>query len=246
MLKSKQYAKHELEKAILQAENVLEKQVKRIIGDGGKEFVNNFMEVFCEERGIQLTVTTLYTPKNNGTVEIINRMLLDKLRTLMLESGAKKELCEELTNTTNFLQVRVSENKQRPFEKLFNRKPNISRIKIFGCRAFLTNNSYKKKLDVRAHKGMLVGYERDFGIYQILLEDTGKIICSQDVRFNKDEIPFKNKKDNKSKINQENIIEEIEPIRQEEIELAQTDTHVQEENREPLWIRLRTPRPQEP
>ncbi|MBW0460452.1 hypothetical protein O181_000167 [Austropuccinia psidii MF-1] len=239
---NKQDAKHELEKVILQAENILEKQVKRIICDGGKEFV----KVFCEERGIQLTITTPYTPQHNGIVERINRMLMDKVRTLMIESGVKKELWAELTNTANFLLVRVSENEQSPFEKLFNRKPDLSRIKRFGCRAFVTNNNYKRKLDERAHKGILIGYEPDFGIYQILLEDTGKIIWSRDVRFNEDEIPFKNKKDNKNNINQENTIEEeIEPIRQEEIELGQPDINVQEENREPLWIRLRIPRPQE-
>ncbi|MBW0540241.1 hypothetical protein O181_079956 [Austropuccinia psidii MF-1] len=36
MLKSKQDAKHELEKVFLQAANIPEKQVKRIICDGGK------------------------------------------------------------------------------------------------------------------------------------------------------------------------------------------------------------------
>ncbi|MBW0540240.1 hypothetical protein O181_079955 [Austropuccinia psidii MF-1] len=172
---------------------------------------------------------------------------MDKVRTLMIESVVKKALWEEFTNTANFLEVRVSANKQSPFEKLFNRKPNLRRIKRFGCRAFVINNKYKRKLDERAHKGILVGYEPDFRIYQILLEDTGKIIRSQDVRFNKEDIPFKNKKDNENNINQENTIEEeIEPIRQEEIELGQPGINVQEENRGPLWIRLRTPRPQEP
>ncbi|MBW0534003.1 hypothetical protein O181_073718 [Austropuccinia psidii MF-1] len=66
-------------------------------------------------------------------------------------------------------------------------------------------------------------------------------------KFNKDDIPFKNKKDNKNNINQENTIEEeIEPIRREEIELGQPNNNVQQENREPLQIRLRIPRPQGP
>ncbi|MBW0571765.1 hypothetical protein O181_111480, partial [Austropuccinia psidii MF-1] len=211
MLKNKGDAKHELEKIISQAETALETQVKNIICDGGKEFVNNFIKDFCDSRGIQLTVTTPYTPQHNGIAERTNRTLMDKVRTLMIESGVQKELWAELTNTTNFLRVRVSDSGKSPFEKLFNRKPNLSRIRRFGCRAFVTNNNYKRKLDKRAYKGILVGYEPSFGAYRILLEDTGKIICSRDVRFNEDELPLQMHK-NQELTEQENTVEEeIEP-----------------------------------
>ncbi|MBW0467784.1 hypothetical protein O181_007499, partial [Austropuccinia psidii MF-1] len=103
ILKSKEDAKHKLAKIITQAEMALEKQVKQIICDGGKEFVNNLMKDFCDTRGIKLTITTPYTPQHNGIVKRINRMFMDKARTLMIDSGVPKELWAELINTANFL-----------------------------------------------------------------------------------------------------------------------------------------------
>ncbi|MBW0516497.1 hypothetical protein O181_056212 [Austropuccinia psidii MF-1] len=239
MLKNKRDAKHELEKIISQAETALETQVKNIICDGGKEFVNSFMKDFCDSRGRQITFTTPYTPQHNGIAEWTNRTLMDKVRTLIIESGVPKELWEELTNTANFLRVRVSDSGKSPFEKLFNRKPNLSRIRKFGCPAFVTNNNYKRKLDKRAYKGILIGYEPTFGAYQILLEDTGKIICSHDVRFNEDELPLQMHK-NQELTEQENTVEEeIEPISEEQ------EAPVLQESQEPICIRLRIPRNEE-
>ncbi|MBW0526229.1 hypothetical protein O181_065944 [Austropuccinia psidii MF-1] len=234
MLKSKSEGKDELKKIIKQSENSIEKQVKKIVCDGGKEFVNKFVKEFREERGIQLTITTPYTPQHNGVVERINRTLMDKVRTLMFESGMEKELWAESLNTEKFLRVRISDGDKSPFEKLFNKKPNLRRIRRFGCRAYVTNNSYKRKLDERALKGVLVGYEPDFGVYHILLEDTGKIIRSRDVRFNEDELPLKTKRKISPEEDQE-ITENIEPVLRSN----------EEELREPIRIRIRIPRIQE-
>ncbi|MBW0567329.1 hypothetical protein O181_107044 [Austropuccinia psidii MF-1] len=216
MLKNKGDAKHELEKIISQAETALETQVKNIICDGGKEFVNSFIKDFCDSRGIQITVTTPYTPQHNGIAERTNRTLMDKFRTLIIESGIPKELWEELTNTAKFLRVRVSDCGKSPFEKLFYRKQNLSRMRRFGCCTFVTNNNYKHKLDKRAYKAILIGYEPSFGAYQILLEDTGKIICSHDVRFNEDELPLKMHKNQELKEQENTVEEEIEPISEEQ------------------------------
>ncbi|MBW0488365.1 hypothetical protein O181_028080 [Austropuccinia psidii MF-1] len=133
ILKDKGDAKHELDKIISQAETASEAQVKSIICNGGKEFVNNFIRYFCDSRGIQLTVTTPYTRQINEIAKRTNRNLIDKVRTLIIESGVPKELWAEQTNTANLLRVRVSDSGKSPFEKLFNKKPNISRIRRFGC-----------------------------------------------------------------------------------------------------------------
>ncbi|MBW0540642.1 hypothetical protein O181_080357 [Austropuccinia psidii MF-1] len=110
ILKSKEDAKHQLSKVIKQAETALEKQVKRIICNGGKDFVNSLMKDFCDTRGIRLTVTTLYTPQHNVIAERINRTLMEKARTLMIDSGVPKEHWAKLINTANFLRVRVAED----------------------------------------------------------------------------------------------------------------------------------------
>ncbi|MBW0546258.1 hypothetical protein O181_085973 [Austropuccinia psidii MF-1] len=152
----------------------------------------------------------------------------------MFESGMEEELWAGSLNTANFLRLRISDSDKSPFEKLFNKKPNLSRIQRFGCRAYVKNNSYKRKLDERALKGVLVGYEPDYGVYPILLEDTGKIICSRDVRFNEDELPLKTQRKISLEEDQE-ITENIEPVLRSN----------EEEFREPIRIRIRISRIQE-
>ncbi|MBW0463584.1 hypothetical protein O181_003299 [Austropuccinia psidii MF-1] len=191
MLKEKSEAKEEVLKIIRQLENRFEKNVKKIICDGGKEFVNKILKEFCENRVINLIVTTPYTPQHNGIVERTNRTLMDKARTLRADSGLPKELWAELINTANFLRVRTTEKGKSSYEKLFNVKPNLNRIKRFGCRVYVTQNSYKRKLDERSEKGVLVGYEQDFGVYRVLLDNSSKITRTRDVSFVQTEMPYK-------------------------------------------------------
>ncbi|MBW0492064.1 hypothetical protein O181_031779 [Austropuccinia psidii MF-1] len=72
MLKEKSEAKEELLRIIRKLENIFEKNVKRIICDGGKEFVNKILKEFCDNRGINLIITTPYTPQHNDIVERTN------------------------------------------------------------------------------------------------------------------------------------------------------------------------------
>ncbi|MBW0545089.1 hypothetical protein O181_084804, partial [Austropuccinia psidii MF-1] len=151
-LKSKDKAKEKMVEIINKAENRLGKSVKRILTDGGKEFVNKFISDFCVNRGIENITTTPYTPQHNGIVENLNRTLLDKARAMRIETGVPKELWAEIINTANYLRVRTSEGGISPWEKIFNMRPNLKRIKQFGCQAWVATNSYKKKFDNRAEK----------------------------------------------------------------------------------------------
>ncbi|MBW0522042.1 hypothetical protein O181_061757, partial [Austropuccinia psidii MF-1] len=248
MLKDKSKAKEEVTKLIQQIENRFEKHIKRIICNGGKEFVNNFLKEYCGNKGIELVVTTPYTPQHNGIVERTNRSLMDKARTLRIDSGVGKELWAELVHTENYLKVRTSKDGISPYKKLFKIKPNLRRIKRFGCRAYVTESTYKKKLDNRAQKGVLVGYEQDFGVYRILLDKEKKIIRSRDVWFVKDEMPYKesNQKDTTNGETDEEDEEPIDPVKEipqqnEERTTEVTETSQTDDRREPLVIRLRVP-----
>ncbi|MBW0474505.1 hypothetical protein O181_014220 [Austropuccinia psidii MF-1] len=131
-LKSKDKAKDKLIEINNKEENRLEKSVKRILTNGGKEFVNKFTLNFCANRGIENITTTPYTPQHNGIVERLNCTLLDKARAMRVETGVPKELWAELIDTANFSRLRTSEGSISPWEKKFNIKPNLKRIKRFG------------------------------------------------------------------------------------------------------------------
>ncbi|MBW0570216.1 hypothetical protein O181_109931 [Austropuccinia psidii MF-1] len=123
---------------------------------------------------------------------------MDKSRTLMNDAGLPKELWVELVNTSNFVKVRISEKEPSPYKTLFNAKPNLNQIKCFGCRAYVTSNAYKKKLDRRSEIGVFVGYEQEFEVYRILMDKNQTVIKSRDVHFIQDELPYKDASKEKS------------------------------------------------
>lgn len=66
------------------------KEIKRVITDGGGGFASKEFERLLKDYGIIHIVTTASTPQNNGIVERMNRTLLDKVRTIMSQSGLPK------------------------------------------------------------------------------------------------------------------------------------------------------------
>ena len=64
-------------------ENHIEKKIKVLrTGNGGKFYKKKFEE-FCRKCGIARQKTTPYTPQQNGVAEIMNRMLMEKARSML-------------------------------------------------------------------------------------------------------------------------------------------------------------------
>ncbi|CAL1678231.1 unnamed protein product [Lasius platythorax] len=67
--------------------NILGKRIKRIRTDNGTEFVNSQFKEVTEKEGIEHQKTVPYNPESNGKVERGNRVILERARTLLFESG---------------------------------------------------------------------------------------------------------------------------------------------------------------
>jgi transposase InsO family protein len=68
-------------------ENQIEKRIKRMRTDNGGEFCGNEFKELCKKCGIERKKTTPYTPQQNGVVERMNKMLMEKTRCML--SGAR-------------------------------------------------------------------------------------------------------------------------------------------------------------
>lgn len=71
-----------------------------------------------------------------------------------------------------------------PYEAWYDRKPNISHLRIFGCEAMAQiPKELRKKWDPKSHKLLFMGYgERTKG-YRLINPITKKITFSRDVKF---------------------------------------------------------------
>jgi len=59
--------------------------------------------------------------------------------------------------------------KKTPYELFNGRKPNISHLKVFGCRCFILNNGKENlgKFDEKADNGIFIGYSSTSHAYRV-------------------------------------------------------------------------------
>ena len=82
-------------------------KLKKIRSDNGKEFDNINIEAYCVEVGINLEVSTTYTPQQNGVVERKNRTLITLARIMLDEYNTPEALWAKAINTACYASNRL-------------------------------------------------------------------------------------------------------------------------------------------
>lgn len=67
--------------------------------DRGTEFLNAQYKEFCKQNIIRQRFSDEYTPQQNGLAERFNRTIIESLRTVMLDSGLKPNLWNEVLSS---------------------------------------------------------------------------------------------------------------------------------------------------
>ena len=81
-----------------------------------------------------------------------------------------------------------------PFKKFFDKTPDLSHFRVFGCQAFMyLEKAKRKKLESRALEGFLLGYSNNSKSYLIEISNSAELIAksSRNVKFNKTSFPGK-------------------------------------------------------
>ena len=165
-------------------ENQTSKKLKKLRTDNGLEFCNKEFNDFCIKHGIATHRTCTETPLQNGLVERMNRIILDKVKCMLSESGLSKHFWAEATNTTVYL-INRSPCSAINFQTLMHawtgKKTNLSHLKPFGCIEYIHVN--QGKLNPRAIKGIFIGYPNGVKGYKIWLVEEKKCVISRNVIF---------------------------------------------------------------
>lgn len=158
-------------------------KVEMIRCDKGGEYMSNSFKEWCKNKGIVLDYTITDTPELNGKAERINLTIFNKVRAMLHDSqlsnrmwGYAAETAVYLINRSPTASVSVT-----PAEMWYDKKPDLSRLRIFGSVVYTKNLGYLKKLQPRGQKGIFVGYS-NVG-YRIWNPQTRKIYVSRDVTF---------------------------------------------------------------
>ena len=90
-LKTKDQAGNELQGTIAYIERQTGKEVKVVQTDHGGEYTSRDMEKYFKEKGIRHQKSIRYTPKQNASVEAVNRVLMTRVMAMLGQSGVPQK-----------------------------------------------------------------------------------------------------------------------------------------------------------
>jgi hypothetical protein len=167
-------------------EAALNKQMREIRTDRGGEFVNRELSTYLAEHGIRHNLTAPYSPQQNGVAERANRTIMEAARSMLHARGVDYRLWGEAVRTAAKLRNLMPGKKQgkSPSELFWGEKPNVSYLRVWGCRAFVhTPNDRRKKLDPKSLTCIFVGYEANCKAWRFWHPPTKSLIISRDAVF---------------------------------------------------------------
>ncbi|KAJ1530288.1 hypothetical protein ONE63_005209 [Megalurothrips usitatus] len=166
-------------------------KLKCLRTDNDKVYLSTECQEFLKNHGISHETTVEYTPEQNGVSERMNRTLLDKARTMLLDAGLDQRYWAEAVSTSVYLRNRL-ETAPLPGttpEEAWSGKPvDVSHLRIFGCDAYAHIPKEKRgKLDPKAERYIFPGYCEKSKAYRLgSVSNPTKTIKARDVRFIED------------------------------------------------------------
>jgi hypothetical protein len=148
-------------------ENQLGVRVKVLRSDQGSEFTFKELEEKCKQRGIVQQFTNAYSPSQNGTVERLNRTLMDTVRVWMVDTKMPTELWSELYTHAvyiyNHRPHKHFENKLSPAQAMFKEGklafPVLKCLHPIGSKVVMSDHYQKvrSKVGKTASTGWYIG-----------------------------------------------------------------------------------------
>lgn len=206
------------------AEAHFETKLSRLRCDNGKEYASNKMKELCDREGVTIQFTTPYSPELNGVSERMNRTLVEKAKSMLVESNLPLHFWGEAVRTATYLTNRSQTNavkNKTPYEMWHRQKPDLSKLKIFGCRAYaLIPKEKRKKFDDKSFECIMLGYAENG--YRLWDKTKNCLVNSRDVIF--DENRFEKSETEYYRLDEEEntVVGNIPNVNEEQPEVVQT------------------------
>ena len=142
-------------------ENQLDKKIKTLKIDQGREYLLERFKYLCDEKGISRQLTIPGTPQQNGVAERRNKMLLDMVRSMMTQANLLISYWKVALLIVTYVlnQVPSKTIASTPYNLWNNRNPDLSNLRLWGPTTYIHNLSHKYgKLGLRGRKCIFIRY----------------------------------------------------------------------------------------
>ncbi|MCO5571315.1 hypothetical protein L7F22_025053 [Adiantum nelumboides] len=194
-------AKSEAFEVFLEFKVMVEKEngchIKCLHTDGGGEYMSHSFDDYLREQGLRKQITCRYTPQQNGVAERKNRVIAEIARAMMNEMNMPLTYWAEAVHTAVHIMNQTpiaAIHEISPYERLYEIKPTVSYMKVFGCVCYVhVPNEARKKMEPKAVKCIFLGYPVEKKGYKCYDPTTRQVYVSRDVRFCEHELWYKPK-----------------------------------------------------
>ena len=204
------------------AERVTNRKLKCVRYDNAKEFLHGPFNDYMIELGIETQSIVPYEHEQHGTAEISNRIIMERARTMLNLSAMPKKFWTFAVNASAYVSNRLltaASPDKTPIELFTGTKPNISHLRLFGCKVLARKPSEhlkgNKKLEERTTSGYFIGYTNHPSIYLVVSSDYSSVYRATNVHFQENFISnngtkIENERSHNQSVNFEDDEDEIE------------------------------------
>jgi len=155
--------------------------------DNGGEYITIQWELYMKEHGIIHQKSMPRTPEQNGVSERLNLTIMDRVRTILIESQLPLSLWAEAVEYAIYTKNRsptATIKGKTPYEVFWGEKPDISNLRVFGSQCYVHNDSpTRRKLDARAFPAIFVGYSVPSKAWRYYIPSRRKAGTSRNIIF---------------------------------------------------------------
>ena len=134
-------------------------------GNGRAEYDNTPFLGMLKQSGISYEPSAPYTQNQNGVSERMNRMIMERARTMLLEAHLRGSLWAEAVNMVVYLHKKSptrSLEEKTPYEAWNDIKPDLLHLRVFRYDAYLdVPDEQRTKLKAKSRRYIHVGYSND-------------------------------------------------------------------------------------
>ena len=154
----------------------------------GRILKNKLSPLRVKTKGIRHELTVPHSPQQNGVAERMNRTLMESAKTMIAHAKLPNFFWAEAeaVATAAYVRNRLPTTAfKTPYEKWYERKPNVSHLKVFGCIAYAhIPDVQRQKLDKKSKKLRFVRDSQESTGYRLLNDESKKLVIRRDVIFN--------------------------------------------------------------